>query len=218
MEAASHVPHAAPMRLPATVALAVVALLPVGDTRGAAQAPAQRPHTSIEALLPSWRQRVEWALDRFAAAGLPLPPMDVTVHRHTRPCDGNSGLYRHGPPVEVHICSMGDADTRAARLITLHELAHAWAETYLEPSQRERFLDLRGLQMWVDATRPTHEWGAEHAAEVVSWGLMDAEVELIRIHDADSSALSTAFELLVKRDPLWEGVPRVGLEPTPYGV
>ena len=96
---------------------------------------------------------MEWAIDRFVAAGLPLPSMDVTVHRHTRPCDGNSGLYRPGPPVEVHICSVGDADTRAVRLITLHELAHAWAEAFLGLSERERFLDLAGVaDSWVDPT------------------------------------------------------------------
>jgi hypothetical protein len=209
MEAASCMPQAAPVRISAggsrlaTVVLAVVTLLAVGNSDGAAEGPRERPQTSISALLPSWRARVEWALGRFAAAGLPLPPMEISVHRHTRPCDGNNGLYRHGPPVEVHICSVGDADTRPARLITLHELAHAWAETYLEPSERQRFLGLRGLRAWVDPDGPAHEWGAEQAAEVVSWGLMDAQVELIRIHDADASTLRAAFRLLVSRDPLW---------------
>jgi hypothetical protein len=105
--------------------------------------------------------------------------------------------------VEVHLCSLGGADSRAARMITSHELAHAWAENYLEVSQRERFLDVRGLRRWVDPTRPRHEWLAEHAAEVVSWGLMDAEVPIIRIGDAAQSDLWTAFELLVGREPLW---------------
>ena len=146
---------------------------------------------------------MQWAVDRFAIAGLPLPSMDITVHRHTRPCEGNSGLYRHGPPVEVHVCSTGDADTRAARMISLHELAHAWAETYLTPGQREQFLELRELDSWVDPDRGTYEWGAEHAAEVVSWGLMDAPVEIIRIDDTDPAALEAAFQLLVGRPPLW---------------
>ena len=190
----------------AAAAFAVVTLVPANPTGRATEAsPPPAADISIEALLPSWRQRVQWAVDRFAVAGLPLPSVDVTVHRHTRPCDGNNGLFRPGPPVEVHLCSTGDADTRPARLISLHELAHAWAETTLTPAQREQFLALRGLDAWIDPTRPTHEWGAEHAAEVVSWGLMDAPVQLIRIHDTDPAALETAFELLVGRAPLWAG-------------
>jgi hypothetical protein len=102
----------------------------------------------------------------------------------------------------VHICSVGDADTNAARLIVVHELAHAWAETYLEPAVREQFLELRGLESWIDPARPSHEWGAEHAAEVVSWGLMETQVELIRIPNVEPSALREAFELLVGREPL----------------
>jgi hypothetical protein len=186
----------------ATVALFVLTLTPLDTIGRAAEAPPQHAEASIDALLPSWRERVEWGLDRFAAAGLPLPPMEVTVHRHTRPCDGNSGLFQPGPPVEVHVCSVGDADTNAARLIVLHELAHAWAETYLEPAQREQFLELRGLESWIDPARPSHEWGAEHAAEVVSWGLMETQVELIRIPNVEPSALREAFQLLVGREPL----------------
>ena len=188
----------------ATAALALVTLVPSGTIGGASETtPPSAPDISIHALLPSWRQRVQWAVDRFAMAGLPLPSLDITVHRHTTPCEGNSGLYRHGPPAEVHVCSTGDADTRAARMISLHELAHAWAEAFLTAAQREQFLELRGLDSWIDPDRGADEWGAEHAAEVVSWGLTDAPVEIIRIADTDRAALEAAFELLVGRSPMW---------------
>ena len=187
----------------ATVALLASTLVPVETPGGGTVAAApERANISIDALLPSWRARVEWGLDRFAAAGLELPPMEVIVHPHKRPCDGNSGLYQPGPPVEVHLC-LADAASRAARMITLHELAHAWAETQLEPAQRERFLEVRGLRAWVDPDRPTSEWGGEHAAEVLSWGLMDTMVPIIRIEDAEPAELRAAFEQLVGRAPLW---------------
>ena len=112
------------------MALLASTLVPVETPGGGTVAAApERANISIDALLPSWRARVEWGLDRFAAAGIELPPMEVIVHPHKRPCDGNSGLYQPGPPVEVHLC-LADAASRAARMITLHELAHAWAETH----------------------------------------------------------------------------------------
>jgi hypothetical protein len=129
--------------------------------------------------------------------------MVVSVHVDTAGCNGESGLYRPGDPVEVHLCSPSATESRAARLITLHELAHAWAETQLTTSDRAAFLRLRGLEAWIDHRRPAHEWGAEHAAEVVSWGLMDEPVPIVRIYDAAPTDLSIAFDLLVHRRPLW---------------
>ena len=47
------------------------------------------------------------------------------------------------------------------------------------------------------------ERGMEHAAEVVSWGLMDETVPIIRIYDTEPAQLSDAFDALVHRVPLW---------------
>lgn len=164
--------------------------------------PASSSITTISDSAP-WTRRIEWALGRFDAAGLQLPPVAITVHEDASPCGGNSGRFRPGRPVEVHLCSRSSADSTVARLITLHELAHAWAETQLTAAERDAFLELRELDAWIDPQLPRHEWGAEHAAEVVSWGLMDAEVPIIRINDAQPTALEVAFRLLVARPPLW---------------
>ena len=43
----------------------------------------------------------------------------------------------------------------------------------------------------------------EHAAEVVSWGLMDEMIPIIRIYNAEPAQLSEAFNLLVHEPPLW---------------
>src|SRR4029079_18782097 len=91
---------------------------------------------------------------------------------------------------------------RPARLTTLHELAHAWAELQLSAAERAAFLELRGLDVWYDPGVPRHERGAEHAAEVVSWGLMDEMIPIIRIYDAEPPRLSEASCLLVGRAPL----------------
>lgn len=194
------------MRAHATL-LALALLLPPAPvgSGGVANGDAASAAISITSPSPGWARRAEWGLERFAIAGLTLPRMTVTVHGDTAACDGNSGLYRPRDPVEIHLCSPGPVESRAARLITLHELAHAWAETQLTLDQREAFLRLRGLGSWSDDRRPPHEWGAEHAAEVVSWGLMDEPVRIIRIYDADPPELATAFDLLVGRAPLWDG-------------
>jgi hypothetical protein len=162
------------------------------------------PHAiTINRTSPEWTRQIEWGLDRFRDAGLPLPPMTITVHDDEAACDGNSGLYLPNDPVEVHLCTPGPVDSRPAKLTTLHELAHAWAESRLSAAQRAAFLELRGLDVWYDQQRPPHERGAEHAAEVVSWGLMDEMIPIIRIYNAEPAQLAEAFELLVDRPPLW---------------
>jgi hypothetical protein len=158
---------------------------------------------TIESTSPAWTRRVEWGLDRFRDAGLQLPAMAIAVHDDVAPCDGNSGLYLPSDPVEVHLCTPGPVDSRTARLTTLHELAHAWAESQLSTDERAAFLELRGLDVWYDPRIPRHERGMEHAAEVVSWGLMDEMVPIIRIYDAAPADLSIAFHVLVERPPLW---------------
>jgi hypothetical protein len=162
-----------------------------------------RQAITIVSTSPEWTRRVEWGLERFRDAGLALPAMAITVHDDDAPCDGNSGLYLPNDPVEVHLCVPGPVDSRPARLTTLHELAHAWAESQLSAAERAAFLELRGLDVWYDQRVPRHQRGMEHAAEVVSWGLMDEMIPIIRIYDAEPAQLSEAFDLLVDRPPLW---------------
>jgi len=126
-----------------------------------APAGAATPGITIRSISTAWTQRIEWGLDRFRLAGLSLPPMVITVHDDDASCDGNSGLYLPNDPVEVHLCTGGSADSRPARLTTLHELAHAWAESQLNTAQRQAFLDLRRLDVWYDPLVPRHERGSE---------------------------------------------------------
>lgn len=149
-----------------------------------------------------WTAQIEWGIDRFGEAGLQLPPMSIMTHVGDDLCDGNSGLYK--PMLaEIHLCVPGPPDSRVATLTILHELAHAWAETQLDDARRTSLLHLRKLLHWVEPDTPRHQWGAEHAAEVVSWGLMSEEITIIRINDAEPDQLAAAFRLLVGRQPLW---------------
>jgi hypothetical protein len=187
---------------------AALAALSVSMPAGSRVGEDAREHSTTQAITidassPEWTRRIEWGLARFREAGLPLPAMVITVHDDDVPCDGNSGLYLPNEPVEIHLCTPGSADSRPARLTTLHELAHAWAESELSVAERAAFLELRGLDVWYDPRVPRHQRGAEHAAEVVSWGLMDEMIPIIRIYDAEPAQLAEAFSLLVHRPPLW---------------
>lgn len=166
---------------------------------------------TIESTSPAWTRRIEWGLDRFRDAGLQLPAMAITVHDDDAPCDGNSGRYLPNDPVEVHLCISGPVDSRVARLTTVHELAHAWAEAQMTADERSAFLHLRGLDTWNDQRIPRHQRGFEHVAEVVSWGLMDEMIPIIRIYDAEPADLAIAFDVLVGRPPLWS--PALGRAP-----
>lgn len=190
-----------------SIALAalMVILLPPGAGSVDVQAAPEPPAVEIDITSadPAWTSRVEWALDRLDRAGLDVPSLTVEVHDDRAPCNGASGLYLPTAPPQVHLCSQQSPDSRAARLIALHELAHAWAETQLTEEERQQFLSLRELDAWIDDDLPRYEWGAEHAAEVVAWGLMDEEIPIVRINDAQPDQLLPAFQLLVNQTPSW---------------
>jgi hypothetical protein len=145
---------------------------------------------------------VDWALSRFHQAGLDLPDLVITFHEDKAPCSGNAGLFRHGDPNQVHLCATADRLDNARKLITLHELGHAWAETRTDKATRQAFLEERGLDSWTDPGQSAHFWGAEHAAEAVSWALMDEPVKIVRILDAEPERLDTAFRMLTGFAPL----------------
>lgn len=175
--------------------------LPGSGLGRTAEAPAVARHDIV---VPdsSWGSLVEWAMGRYTEVGLELPGARISVYRDRGPCGDNSGLYRPGQVPEVRICVDAGATSTTARLILLHELGHLWAENRMDGEARDAFLAVRGLTSWSDSGLPRHQWGAEHAAEVLSWGLMDEEVRIIRIYDAAPDQMATAFEVLTGSSPL----------------
>ncbi len=133
-----------------------------------------KPYTEVE----YEREMVEWAFGLFETAGLSLPPVLIRFHNGEGPCEGNMGTLRYladGSPV-IRVCADHDEPQvrdRWRRQSLLHELAHAWEMTELDDATRRRFERLRGLDHWNDSTE---EWSAratEHAAEIITWGLID---------------------------------------------
>ena len=178
---------------------------PAPDTAGGAIVGVVAPPIGLQVDVPDdgWAGLVEWAEDRFALAGMDLPAGIVSIRPGEKEhCDGHSGLYRPGSVPEVRICVDRPVDSKISRFLLLHEFAHLWAENRLDAGTAEAFVAMRGLDAWQDADRPRHEWGAEHAAEVLSWGLMDELVRVTRIRDAEPDRLSEAFIVLTGTHPL----------------
>ena len=97
-----------------------------------------------------------------------------------------------------------DQFQQRARASLLHELGHVWEFQNVDAETRRSFLAMRDLDVWSDSESgwaPEGE-GIEHAAEILSWGLMDEPMELIRIPDTGEAELTAAFQLLTGRAPL----------------
>lgn len=163
---------------------------------------AATPSIEVRGADPAETELADWALGRFQEAGLELPDTIITFHDDPAGCGGNSGLFRHGHPAEVHLCIPAERPATTRKLIALHELGHAWAETHTDPTTRAAFLTERGIDTWYDPHQQPHLWGAEHAAETISWALMDEPVRIIRIYDAAPDQLTAAYQVLTGHEPL----------------
>ena len=105
---------------------------------------------------------IMWALDRYAEAGLELPPLAIEVHDSPRGCEGNRGIYLRDAVVDIiHLC-----DTSAP--IVLHELAHAWTAHHTSDDVRDAFMEHEGVTQWAGAAVPYDERGTERASRTMS--------------------------------------------------
>lgn len=121
------------------------------------------------------QEAVGWAQNRFAEAGLPLPDVQVRFHVESDPCQGSRGGYtiEDGTHV-VLICNaeLGPARELQVKRTLLHEFAHVWDHDELTDEIRDEFMRFRGSNGWLSGV-PYDERAGEHAAEVITWGLMD---------------------------------------------
>ena len=144
----------------------------------------------------------EWALSLYDDAGLDLPPIDVVGHRTAAPCLGRSGSHRfEAGRSRIDVCT-DEAGPREEFLV-LHELAHAWDRQSLTPERRAAFLALRGLREWRnDDPERWIERGAEHAAEIMVWGLIDRAVRIVRLEANSCADLLAGYRVLTGTEPL----------------
>ncbi len=144
--------------------------------------------TFVDQPTPVQRETISWAVDRFVAAGLQLPDLDI---RFPVFCNGKGALYHVGQS-SIDFC-------RVNRKNVLHELAHVWDDTS-GAVDRVGFMNLRGVTVWFGGLDvPVRDQGSEHLAIIVAWGLMDPGTR--SAHGLPNSAdteLTEAFEFLTQ--------------------
>jgi hypothetical protein len=149
--------------------------------------------TTITGGTPDQRAMASWAVGRFAAEGLSLPPLEIRFHPTRDDCRERLGYYLNGV---ADIC--GTRTDRLAHRLILHEMSHGWAEFHLSREERDRFLDFRGLRTWNDHRVDWEERGFEHAAEIMSWALSDqgTGIHSPSIPDNSRDQLADGYQLL----------------------
>jgi hypothetical protein len=213
------------------MAAAMIALLAVGAgivADSSSEAPRELVETAVTGAPPSrprppvavemapltgiQQELVDFGLDRFKAQGLPLPNIRFEFFPTTADCGGHEGYYLHETPT-LRMCSL-------SKSTLLHELAHAWANLNLSQDERESFADYRGLDAWNDVEDAWKQRGTEHAAEIISWALLDeadhvrftttlpdgsvqAEFRLLNIDNSRVEALHDGFVELTGAEPVF---------------
>jgi len=172
-------------------------------------APAAQPssttNATIELANPAQVEMAEWALGRFAAAGLELPPLTIRfVGPDLAACDGSRArAYLDHDPIEVRIC-WND------QLIVLHELAHVWEADNVPADQHEPFMEMReGVEAWASREVAWEARGREHAANVIAWGLLERPYPVSQTYPNDSASMIEAFRFLTNTDPIHDGGPEL---------
>lgn len=167
------------------------------------------PDLKVRATHPLQSVNVSWAMGRFDAAGLDLPPLEISFARGPDVCDGHRGTAATDRlPVKLEVC-VDSYDEVQQREVLLHELAHAWDLGGLatSPESRDNFLWARGLANWHDQSEEWAHRGAEQAAEILMWGLRDSQTPIATsagsVGPQDTASLTQAFRMLTGRLPLW---------------
>lgn len=181
-----------------SLTLALALLFGLGAARGPASssgsttvAESAAPGGATVGYTPAQEQLVDFGRSRFALAGIDLPDIDIEFPTDRRGCDGWGGVYVPDD-LTVRIC-------RPSKSTMVHELAHAWAETALDAADRQAFLELRGLDRWIGGA----DWeqrGAEQAAEILTWGLMDEDITVRWLETAADGSTSYTWRLFKVAD------------------
>ena len=166
---------------------ALVLLGPDARFSGAEVAPGILVHDGTAARVALLR----WGIGRYERAGLRLPPLQVYFHDDMSGCRDLVGYYL---AQRIDLC-VDELDDVTARDTLLHEMGHSWVEQNMSETERERFMQLRGLPTWSSQEEFWPFRGWEQAPEIIAWGLGE-RVLTPKIPDHSPRELRFAFELL----------------------
>ncbi len=172
---------------------------------------------------PALNEALAWGLEQYEMAGLDLPPIgSATFTVQSEMCDDIRGRYLptargielelcmderttcwEVPEVNPDVCpGHCPAHVPGQLAVILHEFAHAWLDANIDSIDSERFLDHVELEAWRDRTLPWDQNGVEHAADTIAWGLMNRDIEMLRIGQPTADELAEGFRILTGIDPL----------------
>jgi hypothetical protein len=162
-------------------------------------APADARPLTIHGADAAQERAIDWALHRYGNGGLHgMPSLEVFVHRSDEGCNGGIGYYLAG---RIDLCTQ-DSSEPYQRKFALHEMAHAWIESNVEPAILDRFMQVRSIATWNDRAYDWKERGTEQAAEIVTWGLGEGEISPLLPEAVDTPTLAGLYELLTGREPI----------------
>lgn len=189
-------------KIAATILVLATFSLALGSepaTGSAARPAPEPPAVRLSGADADQEATVDWAVRRFAQAGLPeLPPLEIFIHPTREGCRGNLGYSVNG---RIDLCTT-DSSEPYARKIAVHEMAHAWVEVHVDEELRHRFLQLRGLTGWNDRADTWKERGTEQAAEIIAWGLGEGEVSPLLPEPPSTADMIAAYVLLTGSQPI----------------
>lgn len=123
------------------------------------------PRVSISGGTDTDQASLQEAIDRFEAAGLRLPDLDVVFSTDEADCRGHLGTLESDViPIRMTICS-------DLPFVYAHELAHAWIGANANQGQREELMEILDLDVWSELGTEWNERGSEHAAIVIQQGV-----------------------------------------------
>ena len=168
---------------------------------GVVDAPEAEPRLSIVELTAGQEDIIGWAVELFDEAQLELPGITVVRFDSSERCFGRRAAHivEDGRSV-IRVCNKETGP--AAEHVMLHELAHAWDRHSLTDDRRDAFLRMRGLREW--RNNDIERWderGAEHAAEVMVWGLIDRPFAA-HVDQNSCAELLHGYVTLTGRQPL----------------
>ena len=141
-------------------------------------------------------------IEVFEKAGFELPNFQVAFYTDSEPCQGYMGLHwidEVGVSI-INVCATHDnpmVETAHRFRTLMHEAAHAWVEQTISDETKADFLAIRGLVEWSDPSKA--DWadlGAEHSAEVLTWGLVENYNVHVLIDQDTPEELAPAFAVL----------------------
>ena len=142
-------------------------------------------------------------LAAFTGAGFDAPTFLTRFHATADACKGYYGLHvkTADGTSTVNVCRTHERASfqQMARERTLmHEAAHVWVDQNVSDTQLAAFMELRGLSVWEGNAAEWSQLGAEHAAEILLWGMTDESRNInFSIPQDDTEELRTAYRILI---------------------